>query len=94
MTSTLKLDLDIVKMYHHIENEVPMPRASKSLNRRTVTHTDRQTHGHTDRHTYHVYRAGCPSSADHHLSVLVHHTYKAFCKGSKTKRSCSSTWRR
>ena len=38
MTLILKLDLDIVKMYHHTKNEVSMSTASKVI-ARTETHT-------------------------------------------------------
>ena len=44
MTLVLKLDLDIVKMYHHTKNEISMSRHSK-----VIARTDRQTHRHTDR---------------------------------------------
>ena len=53
MTLILKLDLDIVKMYHHTKNEVSMSTASKVI-AQTDTHTqidtqtDRHTHTHTD----------------------------------------------
>ena len=42
MALTLKLDLDIVKMYHHTKNEVSMSRHSK-----VIACTDRQTHRQT-----------------------------------------------
>ena len=42
MTLILKLDPDIVKMYHHTKNEVSMSTASK-----VISQTDRQTHTHT-----------------------------------------------
>ena len=47
MTLILKLDLDIVKMYHHTKNEVSMSIPSK-----VIARTDRQTdtHTHTHRH--------------------------------------------
>ena len=38
MTLILKLDLDIVKIYHHTKNEVSMSRHSKF-----IAQTDRQT---------------------------------------------------
>ena len=43
MTLILKLDLDMVKMYHHTKHEGSMPRHSKVLAR-----TDRNTHRQTD----------------------------------------------
>ena len=46
MSSVLKLDLDIIKMYHHTKNEVSMSRHSK-----VIVQTDRQTHTRTHRHT-------------------------------------------
>ena len=39
MTLVLKLDLDMVKMYHHTKNEVSLSRHSK-----VIACTDRQTH--------------------------------------------------
>ena len=42
MTLILKLDLDMVKMYHHTKNEVSMSTPSK-----VIAQTDRQTHTHT-----------------------------------------------
>ena len=44
MTLILKLDLDMVKMYHHIKNEVSMLNASK-----VIARTDTQTDTHTQR---------------------------------------------
>ena len=44
MTLILKLDLDIVKMYHHTKNEVSMSTGSK-----VIARTDKQTR-QTDRH--------------------------------------------
>ena len=41
MTLVLKLDLDMVKMYHHTKNEVSMLRHSK-----VIDQTDRQTDTH------------------------------------------------
>ena len=49
MTLILKLDLDIVKIYHHTKNEVSMSTGSKVI-AQTDTHTD--THTHTDMHTH------------------------------------------
>ena len=46
MTLILKLDLDMVKMYHHTKNEVSMSSHSK-----VIAQTDRQTHAHTHTHT-------------------------------------------
>ena len=46
MTLVPKLDLDMVKMYHHTKNEVSMSRDSK-----VIAQTDRQTHTHTHTHT-------------------------------------------
>ena len=45
MTLVLKLDLDMVKMYHHTKNEVSMSRHSK-----VIARTDRQTDTHTHTH--------------------------------------------
>ena len=50
MTLTLKLDLDMVKMYHHTKNEVSMSRHSKVI-AWTDRQTDRHTHTHTHTHT-------------------------------------------
>ena len=47
MTLILKLDLDIVKMYHHMKNEVSMSTGSK-----VIARTDRQTDTHTHTHTH------------------------------------------
>ena len=47
MTLILKLDLDIVKMYHHTKNEVSMSTGSK-----VIARTDRQTDRHTHTHTH------------------------------------------
>ena len=49
MTLILKLDLDMVKMYHHTKNEACMSRNSKVI-AQTDTQTGRQTHTQTDRH--------------------------------------------
>ena len=49
MTLILKLDLDMVKIYHHTKNEVSMSRHSKVIaqtDTQTDTLTDRQTHTH------------------------------------------------
>ena len=50
MALILKLDLDIVKMYHHAKSEV-----SRSLHSKVIactdTERDRQTHTHTHTHT-------------------------------------------
>ena len=48
VTLVLKLDLDMVKMYHHTKNEISMLRHSK-----VIVQKDRHTHTHTemDRHT-------------------------------------------
>ena len=54
MTLILKLDLDIVKIYHHTKNEVSMSTGSKVI-ARTDTHTDTQTHTQTRRKHY-LYR--------------------------------------
>ena len=43
MTLIPKLDLDMVKMYHHTQNEVSMSRHSKVIAQKD-THTDRHTH--------------------------------------------------
>ena len=42
LTLILKLDLDIVKMYHHTKNEVSILTASK-----VIAQTDRKTHTQT-----------------------------------------------
>ena len=47
MTLILKLDLDIIKMYHHTKNEVSMSTGSK-----VIAQTDTQTHTHTHTHTH------------------------------------------
>ena len=47
MTLVLKLDLDMVKMYHLTKNEVSMLRHSKVIAQTdTDTPTDTQTHTH------------------------------------------------
>ena len=49
MTLTLKLDLNIVKIYLYSENEVPSFSSSKVIawqDRHTDTETDRRTHTH------------------------------------------------
>ena len=43
MTLILKLDLDMVKMYHHTKNEVSMSRHSNVM-AQIDTQTDRYTH--------------------------------------------------
>ena len=43
MTLILKIDLDIVKVYHHAKNEVSMSNGSK-----VIAQTDKHTHTHTD----------------------------------------------
>ena len=48
MTLILKIDLDIVKMYHHTKNEVSMSTPSKVI---AQTDTQKQTDGQTDTHT-------------------------------------------
>ena len=50
MTLILKLDLDIVKMYHHTKNEDSMSTPSK-----VIAQTDTQTYRHTDTHTHRQY---------------------------------------
>ena len=45
MTLILKLDLDMVMMYHHTKNEVSMSGHSKVI-AQTDTQTDRHTHTH------------------------------------------------
>ena len=57
MTLILKLDLDMVKMYHHTKNEVSVSTGSKVIaqtDRQThiQTHTHRQTDTHTHTHTH------------------------------------------
>ena len=49
MTLTLKLNLDMVKMYHHTKNEVSMSRHSKVI---AHTHTHTHTHTHYDNITF------------------------------------------
>ena len=62
MTLVLKLDLDMVKMYHHTKNEVSMLRHSKVIVQ-TDTHThidtqmDRQTHRQYENITFPHMRA-------------------------------------
>ena len=52
MTLVLKLDLDIIKMYVCIENEVPtFSGSSYHLNRHTDRQMDRQTDRQADRQT-------------------------------------------
>ena len=48
MTLVLKLDIDIVKMYHHGMNVVSISKHSK-VTARTDTQTRRQMHRHTHR---------------------------------------------
>ena len=43
MTLVLKLDLDMVKMYHHAKNEVSISRHSKVIPKQTDRQTDTQT---------------------------------------------------
>ena len=43
MTLVLKLDLDMVKMYHHTKNEVSMLRHSKNTHTKLARQTHRQT---------------------------------------------------
>ena len=50
MTLVLKLDLDMVKMYHHTKNEISMSRHSKVI-ARTDTETDKQYENITLPHT-------------------------------------------
>ena len=50
MTLILKLDLDMIKMYLHTKNEVPMWSSSNVIVW-ADRHTDRQTDGQTDRRT-------------------------------------------
>ena len=47
----LKLDLDILKMYHHTKNEVFMSTGSKVIAQKD-TQSDRLTHTHTHTHTH------------------------------------------
>ena len=47
MTLILKLDLDMVKIYHHVKNEVSRSLHSK-VRACADTQTDRQTHTHKD----------------------------------------------
>ena len=46
MTLIFKLDLDMVKMYHHTKNKASMSRHSKVI-AQTDTQTDTHTHPHT-----------------------------------------------
>ena len=49
MTLILKLDLDIIKMYHHTKIEVCMSTHSKVIARTDrLTHTDTHTHTHDE----------------------------------------------
>ena len=43
ITLILKLDLDMIKIFHHTKYEVSMSRHSKVIAQQTDTHTDRQT---------------------------------------------------
>ena len=43
MTLILKLDLDMIRMYHNTKNEVSMSSHSK-----VIARTGRHTHAHTD----------------------------------------------
>ena len=46
MTLVLRLDLDVVLIYHFAKKKVSIPFASK-----VIARTDTQTHGQTDRQT-------------------------------------------
>ena len=53
ITLVLKLDLDMVMMYHHTKNEVSTPRHSKVIaraDRQADTHTCTHTHTHAQTH--------------------------------------------
>ena len=55
MILILKLDLNMVMMYHHTKNEVSVSRHSKAIaqtDRQRDRQTDGQTHTHTHTHTY------------------------------------------
>ena len=59
MTLVLKLDLDIVKMYHHTKNEVSMSTPSKVIAQTdTQTDTDTHTHRHDENITSTAYAGG------------------------------------
>ena len=47
MTLTLKPELDMVKMYLNVENELPSCSGSKVM-AQTDRHADRKTNGHTE----------------------------------------------
>ena len=61
MTFTLKLDPDIVKMYHHTKNEVSMSTGSKVI-AWTDTQTDTHTHRHYENITSTAYAGGNESN--------------------------------
>ena len=54
LTLILKLDLDIVQMYHHTNNEASVSTASKVI-ARTDKHTDRHTNTRTHNTHIHTY---------------------------------------
>ena len=60
MTSTLELDLPMVKMYHHTKNEVSMSTASKVI-AQTATHTHTHTHmlAHARTHNENITSTTC-----------------------------------
>ena len=57
LTLILKLDLNMVKMYHHTKNEVSMWTASKVI-AWTEIHTDRHTDKHCENITSNAYEGG------------------------------------
>ena len=85
MTLVLKLDLDIVKMYHHTKNEVSMSTHSK-----VITWTDRQTD--TDTHDETILlphtREVIINLPDHRRWWWLH-----FCSRCGKDVSPSRTWR-
>ena len=57
MTLILKLDLDMVMMYHHTKNEVSMSTGSK-VTARTDENTHTDTHTHDENITSTAYAGG------------------------------------
>ena len=66
MTLILKLDLDMVKMYHHIKNEVSMSTASK-----VIAQTDRQKHRHDENITSTAHAGGNKHCVNQGITISV-----------------------
>ena len=65
MTLILKLDLDMVKMYHHTKDEVYMSTHSKDVARTDrQTDMDTHTHRHDENITATAYAGGNKMDAD------------------------------